>query len=318
MATKLIEGEWIWQDGKFIPWHDAKIHVLALAVQFGSSVFEGVRCYKTVDGPAIFRLDDHLARLFDSCRVYRMDAGFTKEELTKACTEVVARNKYEACYIRPCVLRGYGSIGMNPVGSPIHTYIPCWPWGAYLGDGSLEEGVDVCISSWQRAEPNTYPATVKSAGHYNNSQLTKMEAVAHGYADAIALSPGGLVSEGSGQNVFLVRKGTLVTPVVDGTMLSGITRDSILMLARDLGIPVSEQPVAREMLYNADEVFFTGTAVEVTPIRSIDRIAIGAGKTGPITKLLQQRFQKAVHGEIPVPDGWLTPVRATAPAIAPR
>ena len=315
MSTQMQEAEWIWQDGTFIPWYDAKLHVLSLAVQFGASVFEGVRCYATADGPAIFRLRDHVERLFDSCRVFRMDVGRTVEEVMDACVQAVERNGLDECYIRPMVLRGYGAAGMNPVGSPVHVVIPCWPWGTYLGEEALERGVDVGVSSWQRAEPNTFPIAAKAAGNYNNAQLIKMEAIANGYAEGIALGPGGLVSEGSGQNLFVVRRGVLVTPTLDGTNLAGITRDSVLLLAREMGIPVREQPVPRETLYNADELFFTGTASEIAPIRSVDRITIGSGRAGPITKRLQQRFMDVVHGRATAPqgcDGWLAYTRRPA------
>jgi len=312
MSTQMMEAEWIWQDGEFVRWHDAKLHVLSLAVQFGSSVFEGIRCYETPDGPAVFRLRDHLERLYDSARIFRMQPTQTIDELTDACLEAVERNGLTECYIRPMVLRGYGAAGMNPVGSPVHTFIPCWPWGAYLGAEALEQGVDVCVSSWQRAEPNTFPIAAKAAGNYNNAQLIKMEAVANGFAEGIALNTHGLVSEGSGQNLFMVRRGVLITPVLDGSNLNGITRDSVLALAREMGIPTREQPVPRETLYNADELFLTGTASEVTPVRSVDRIAVGAGKAGPITRALQQRFMDVVHGRAPAPagsEGWLTPTR---------
>jgi branched-chain amino acid aminotransferase len=311
MSSRLVEADWIWKDGEFINWRDASVHILSLAVQFGSSVFEGVRCYNTARGPAIFRLDDHLRRLADSCRVYRMDLPWTRQQLVAACKATVARNGFNECYLRPMVLRGYGPAGMNPVNCPIDTYVPCWPWGTYLGPDALEAGVDACVSSWQRPEPNTFPAFAKAAGNYNNSQLIKMEAVANGYSDAIALGPGGLVSEGSGQNVFIVRDGVLITPGLDGTSLAGITRDSIIVLARDLGITVREQQVPRESLYTADEAFFTGTAAEVTPVRSIDRIPIGTGRAGPITRRLQQRFMQTVHGEVEDRHGWLAHVEAS-------
>jgi branched-chain amino acid aminotransferase len=310
MSGRISESSWIWKDGQVIPWSEANVHLLSLAVQFGSSIFEGIRCYDTPEGPAVFRLQDHLRRLYDSCRIYRMVPPYEQAELEEACTALVEKNGLEACYLRPMVLRGYGDAGMLPVNSPIETYIACWPWGTYLGEKALEEGVDVCVSSWHRAAPNTYPALAKSAGHYNNAQLIKMEAAANGFAEAIALGPGGLVSEGSGQNVFLVRNDTLITPATDGTLLFGITRDTVLTLARELEIPIREQHVPREMLYTADELFFTGTAAEVTPIRSVDRITIGAGRAGPITRTLQQRFMQAVHGRIPDRHRWLTPVRA--------
>lgn len=314
MTTGLVGSEWIWKDGEIIPWSEAKVHILSLAVQFGSSVFEGMRCYSTPAGPAVFRLHDHLRRLRDSCRIYRIELALPQEELAAACAEIIARNGLDSCYVRPMVLRGYGSAGMNPIDSPVETYICAWPWGTYLGEGALEAGVDVCVSSWQRPEPNTFPALAKGAGHYNNAQLIKMEAAVNGYAEAIALAPNGLVSEGSGQNLFLVRDGVVITPVIDGTLLAGITRDSILKIARELGVPTCEQPVAREMLYTADEVFFTGTAAEVTPVRSVDRIPIGSGGMGPITRQLQKRFMQIVHGEVEDTRGWLSLVREPAAA----
>ncbi len=316
MSTKISETEWIWKDGEFIRWWDATVHVLAHSMQFGSSLFEGVRCYATPQGPAIFRLGEHLRRLHDSCRIYRMELRLTAEELAEGCRAVVRRNEMDACYLRPMVLRGYGAAGMNPVGSPVETYLMCWPWGAYLGEDALEAGVDTCVSTWQRQEPNTYPAMAKAAGNYLNGQLSRMQALLDGYGDAISLGPGGLVSEGSGQNIFLVRGGVLITPALDGTNLPGITRDSIITLARDAGIEVREQAVPREMLYTADELFFTGTAAEVTPIRSVDRIPVGSGRAGPVTLDLQRRFLDLVNGRAPDPYGWLTPVNEPAAAGA--
>lgn len=308
--SQITATEWIWKNGQWIRWEDANVHLLSHAIQFGSSLFEGIRCYATPQGPAIFRLHDHLRRLHDSCRIFRTEIGYTVEELAEGCREVVRRNGLEACYIRPMVVRGYGAIGMVPTASPLETYLVCWPWGAYLGDEALEQGVDVCVSSWQRAAPNTYPSLAKAAGNYLNSQLAKMEALANGYVEAIALGADGRVSEGTGQNLFLVRDGTLVTPIVDGTLLAGITRDSVLKLARELDIPTREQPVPREMLYTADELFFTGTAAEVTPIRSVDRLPVGEGRAGPVTRRLQERFLDAVHGRPADRYGWLTPVFA--------
>jgi branched-chain amino acid aminotransferase len=314
MASRIQETEYIWKDGEFIAWNDARVHVLSLAVQFGSSVFEGIRCYQTQDGPAVFRLREHIRRLFDSCRIYRMDPGRSPEEIIAACCESVVRNGLDSCYIRPMVLRGYGASGMNPVGSPVETYICCFPWGTYLGEDALEAGVDVCVSSWQRPEPNTFPSLAKGAGHYNNAQLIKMEAVANGYTEAIALGPGGLVSEGSGQNIFLVRDSVVITPPLDGTSLAGITRASVLTIAHELDLEVREQPVPRESLYTADEMFFAGTASEVTPVRSVDRIPVGNGRMGPVTRSLQQRFMQIVHGEVQDTHGWLTRVPAEVAA----
>ena len=305
MSTGLTGADWIWKDGEFIPWGDAKTHILSLAVQFGSSVFEGIRCYETGAGPAIFRLGPHIRRLFDSCKIYRMSPEQSAEEIAEACREVVTKNDLRDCYIRPMVIRGYGSAGMDPSASPVETYICAWPWGTYLGEGALEKGVDVCVSSWTRAHPNTFPVQAKAAGHYNAAQLMKMEALANGYVEAIALGPTGLVSEGSGQNVFLVRDGSILTPFLDGTNLSGITRDSTIHIAKDLGIEVREGLVAREALYTADELFFTGTASEVTPIRSVDKIPVGEGEAGPVTLTIQRRFMGIVRGEVPDTRGWL-------------
>ena len=305
MSTGLTGADWIWKDGEFIPWGDAKTHILSLAVQFGSSVFEGIRCYETEAGPAIFRLGPHVRRLLDSCKIYRMSPEQSAEGITRACREVVRKNGLGDCYIRPMVVRGYGSAGLDPSASPVETYICAWPWGTYLGEGALEKGVDVCVSSWTRAHPNTFPVQAKAAGHYNAAQLMKMEALANGYVEAIALGSTGLVSEGSGQNVFLVRDGSILTPFLDGTNLTGITRDSIRHIAKDLGIEVREGLVAREALYTADELFFTGTASEVTPIRSVDKIPIGEGKAGPVTLRIQKRFMEIVRGKVPDTKGWL-------------
>jgi branched-chain amino acid aminotransferase len=314
MSTKLSGAEWIWKDGTLIPWGEAQVHLLSLAVQFGSSVFEGIRCYKTEDGPAIFRLHDHLRRLYRSCAIYRMSPEVGMDELVDACRLVVRENGLEDAYIRPMVLWGYGAAGMNPVGSPLETYVATWNWGAYLGEGALENGVDVCVSSWQRPAPNTLPVLAKSAGHYNNAQLMKMEAVANGYAEAIALSPSGLVSEGSGQNLFLVRDGVVVTPPLGGTALEGITRDTVIALAQEAGLELRCEAVARESLYTADELFFTGTASEVTPIRSVDRITVGEGRAGPVTRQLQQAFMDVVRGRVPDTHGWLTGLGSPAAA----
>lgn len=308
MTTQLVGSDWIWKQGRFVPWAEAQVHVLSLAVQFGSSIFEGIRCYMTPDGPAIFRLHDHIRRLFDSCKVYRIDVGHSLADIEQACCDAVIRNELGSCYIRPMVVRDYGAAGLLPVGSPIETYICAFPWGTYLGEGALEAGVDACVSSWNRPAPNTFPSAAKSAGHYNNAQLIKMDAVANGYADAIVLGPGGLVSEGSGQNLFLVRDDVLITPILDGTSLAGITRHSVMQLARDLGIQVVEQPVPRESLYTADELFFTGTASEVTPIRSVDKIPIGDGGMGPMTRQLQRRYLDVAQGEVEDKHSWLTPV----------
>jgi branched-chain amino acid aminotransferase len=299
------EAERIWKDGELVPWRDAHLHLLSQAVQFGMSVFEGVRCYDTPRGPAIFRLREHLRRLIDSATVYRMKPAHDVDALVDACRALVRENRLGACYVRPMVLRGYGSFTLDPSASPIETWIAAWAWGAVLGD-AVQTGIDVMVSSWSRAQPNTFPVAAKAAGHYNSAQLIKMDAVANGYAEGIALGPGGLVSEGSGQNLFVVRNGVLVTPVQDGTSLPGITRSAVLRIAQDLGIETREDTVPREMLYIADELFFTGTATEVMPIRSVDKVQIGAGKAGPITTRIQQRFMEVATGRAGEEYGWLT------------
>ena len=306
MTGGLSGSPWIWKDGEFIRWEDANVHILSLAVQFAASVFEGVRCYETPRGPAVFRLRDHLRRLMTSSRTYRMQPDHTIDELAEATLATVRRNELVSCYIRPMVLRGYGSAGMHPKHSPIETYIPVWPWGAYLGEEALERGVDVCVSSWNRPRPNTIPSGAKSSGNYTLSALMVTEATRHGYAEAIGLGPGGLVSEGSGQNLFLVVDGEVVTPILDGTSLSGITRHSVLKIAEELGYTVREQLVSREMLYGADELFFTGTASEVTPIRSVDELEVGAGRRGPVTEAIQSRYLELANGTGPDPWGWVT------------
>jgi len=305
-APGLQAVDWIWRDGEFVPWDDAKLHLLSTAVQFGTSVFEGMRAYDTAKGPAIFRLDAHIRRLFDSARIYRMVPDYTPENVAAVSRETVVKNGLTDCYIRPMILRGFGAPGLNPMNSPIETYVAAWAWGTYLGEGALGAGVDVCVSSWQRGMPNTFPARAKAGGQYVNAQLMKMEAVANGYADAIALGPGGLVSEGTGMNLFLVREGVIVTPVLDGTSLVGITRGAVIQMAEDLGYEVRSEPVPREALYTADEMFFTGTAAEVTPVRSVDRIPVGSGTTGPITTALQKRFMETVRAENDDPHGYLT------------
>jgi branched-chain amino acid aminotransferase len=246
----------------------------------------------------------------DSCKIYRMDLPYSIDELVSACCELVDRNNVDSCYLRPMVVRGYGAAGMVPFDSPVEVYLPCWPWGAYLGHGALENGVDACVTSWHRVAPNTIPAMAKVAGNYLGSQLVKMEALRNGFAEGIALTTDGMISEGSGQNLFLVHRGILYTPTINGTLLHGVTRYSILTLARDMGFEVREQEMPREMLYTADEVFLCGTASEVTPVRSVDRIEIGSGRRGPITTQIQQRFLDIARGAVDDPYGWLTYVRA--------
>ena len=308
--AKLQPTEWIWRDGEFIPWQDANVHVLSHSMQFGSSVFEGIRCYATPRGPAIFRLEDHLQRMMTSCKIYRMDVPYSVDELVAATCELVEKNGLDSCYVRPMVLRGYGAAGMVPFDSPVEVFIPCWPWGSYLGDHAMENGADACVSSWSRMAPNTTPSMAKVAGNYLGGQLIKMEALANGYDEAIALGPDGMISEGSGQNVFVVQKGVIFTTPANGTLLPGITRDSIMTLARDAGMDVHEQPLQRDVLYTADEIFLTGTASEVTPVRSVDKIKVGIGRTGEVTKVLQRTFMDLVQGRSEDRHNWLCHVRA--------
>ncbi|HEY2013334.1 MAG TPA: branched-chain amino acid transaminase [Bryobacteraceae bacterium] len=311
----LTPTEKIWHNGRFIKWEEATIHVLSHVVSYGSSVFEGIRCYSTPSGPAVFRLREHVRRMVDSAKIYRIEnLGFSAEQLAEAMLELVRVNQMEACYIRPIALRGYGEIGVNGMKNPIDVYIACWSWGKYLGEEALAEGVDVCVSSWTRMAPNTLPALAKAGANYMNSQLMKMEAITNGYAEGIALDSSGYVSEGSGENIFVVRDGRIHTPALGASVLPGITRDSILTLARELDIPVVEGIVPREMLYIADEVFFSGTAAEITPIRSIDRITIGKGRRGPIAEALQKEFFGIINGTRHDDHGWLSPVHAVQPA----
>ncbi len=304
--------EKIWHNGKLISWDDATLHVMSHVVNYGSAVFEGIRCYSQPKGPVIFRAREHARRLLDSAKIYRMEVEYSAEELVAAFVEVVRVNQIAPCYIRPIVLRGYGQLGVNPLHSPIDIYVVNYEWGKYLGHGP-EDAVDACVSSWTRLAPNTMPAMAKSGANYMNSQLIKMEAIINGYAEGIALDINGYVSEGSGENVFLVRRGTLLTAPLGNSVLPGITRDSVMEMAREMGVPVVEQMIPREMLYVADEVFFTGTAAEITPIRSVDKITIADGVAGPITKALQKEFYGIVNGTIPDRFGWLTPVPMNQP-----
>jgi len=310
------KSEAIWMNGTLVPWDDAKIHVGSHVIHYGSAVFEGIRCYATPEGPAIFRLDAHNERLFNSAKIYRMDVPFTPARLKQAILDTVAINKLEACYIRPVVYRGYGQLGVNPLPCPVDVLVMVWDWGRYLGKEALEEGVDACVSSWTRLAPNTLPAMAKSAANYMNSQLIKMEALQGGYAEGIALDANGHVSEGSGENLFLVKNGVLVTPPLVSSVLPGITRDSVLALAQKLGIPVEEKALPREMLYLADELFFTGTAAEITPIRSVDRQKVGSGKRGPMTAALQKAFFDVIECRAKDEHGWLTFVPALVGAAA--
>ncbi len=295
-------------NGTLVPWDDAKIHVGAHVIHYGSAVFEGIRCYTAADGPAVFRLDAHMERLYNSAKIYWMDIPWTLEQLTEAVLETIQVNRLKSCYIRPVVYRGFNQLGVNPLDCPVEVAILVWEWGKYLGAEALEQGVDVCVSSWNRMAPNTMPAMAKAASNYMNSQLIKVDAVKGGFVEGIALDSQGYVSEGSGENLFVVSKGRLITPPLVSSILPGITRDTVLTLADRLEIPVDEKPIPREMLYLADEIFFTGTAAEVTPIRSVDRRTVGAGKRGPITESLQKAFFDVIEGRAGDEHGWLTPV----------
>jgi branched-chain amino acid aminotransferase len=305
------KSEKIWHNGKLIPWDSATIHVMSHVVNYGSAIFEGIRCYAGPKSPAIFRLPEHAQRLLDSAKIYRIDLDYTAEELSAAIVEVVKANRVSPCYIRPIVLRGYGEVGVNPFNSPTEVYICNYEWGKYLGHGS-DEGVDVCVSSWNRIAPNTLPAMAKSSANYMNSQLIKMEAIMNGYVEGIALDVHGFVSEGSGENLFVVRNGTIITAPLGNSVLPGITRDTVIRLAKDQGIPVVEQMIPREMLYIADELFFSGTAAEITAIRSVDKISVNKGVAGPITKALRKDFFAIVNGTAPDRFNWLTPVQVSS------
>lgn len=299
----------IWMNGKMINWDDARIHVLSHVVHYGSSVFEGARCYKTKKGPAVFRLDEHTRRLFNSAKIYRMKLPFTEDQINQAIIDLIKTNQLEECYIRPVVYRGYEQLGVDPTGCPVEVSIAVWKWGAYLGPEALENGVPVCVSSWNRMAPNTMPDMAKSGANYMNAQLIKLEAKEHGYVEGIALDVFGFVSEGSGENVFIVRDGTLITPPFSASILPGITRNTVIFLALDMGIKVIEQNIPREALYIADEVFFTGSAAEITPINSVDKVKIGQGKRGPVTAKLQEKFFGIVSGQMEDSHNWLTYVK---------
>lgn len=298
----------VWMNGRMVDFADAKIHAFTHALHYGSAMFEGIRCYRTESGPALFRLHDHVRRLYDGAKIYRFEVPVKIADFEQACIDIVNANEFEDCYIRPLVYRGFHSLGVHPVNCPVEVLIGAWKWGKYLGDDAIESGVDVCVSSWARMAPNTYPAMAKATANYMNSILIRSEAAIDGYAEGIALDVSGFVSEGSGENIFVVRDGKIRTPPLGASILPGITRDSIMTIARELGYEVQEGLIPREMLYIADEVFFTGTAVEVTPVRSIDRIAIGAGNRGPITERLQQHFFDYVTGKVEDRYGWLTRV----------
>ena len=313
-------AKYIWFNGRMVGWEEATVHVLSHALHYGSSVFEGIRVYKTPDGPKVFRLTDHMRRMYDSAMIYRMPIPYEMAELIAVCKEVVVANGLmNGAYIRPLAMRGYGEIGLAPKPNhPVDVAIAAWEWGAYLGAEALEKGVDVCVSSWNRVAPNTIPALAKAGGNYLSSQLISIEAKRLGFAEGIALSTDGTVSEGAGENLFLVKNGELLTPPSTASILTGITRDSVKKLAARMGINVREQSIPRELLYLADEIFFTGTAAEITPVRSVDRIEIGDGKRGPLTEQLQQAFFGLFGGLTEDSDGWLEGLDAAPAASAAR
>ena len=298
----------VWMNGKIVDWKDATIHAASHVIHYGSAVFEGARCYSTPQGSKFFRLDAHMRRLYDSARIYRMDFAYDIDTFTQAVVDTVVANELPACYIRPVIYRGYHTLGINPLPCPVDAMILVWEWSGYLGPAAHEQGVDVRISSWTRSAPNTFPAMAKSVANYANSSLIKMEAVLDGYSEGIALNADGHLSEGSGQNIFVVRDEVLYTPPIAASILPGITRDTVFALAQDLGYRVREQTLPRELLYVADEMFFCGTAVEITPIRSVDKVPIGSGARGPVTTALQRAFFDYINGVAPDRHGWLTPV----------
>jgi branched-chain amino acid aminotransferase len=315
----------IWMNGKLVEWKDATIHIASHVIHYGSGVFEGARCYATPKGSACFRLDAHMRRLQLSAKIYRMEHPLDLAGWQNAVLDTIRANDMKSCYIRPILYRGYESLGVNPFTCPVDAAIMLWDWGAYLGTAALEQGCDVKISSWSRMAPNTLPAMAKSTANYANSALIKMDAITDGYSEGIALDVFGNVSEGSGQNIFIVRDGAIHTPPLGSSILGGITRDSIVTLARDLGYAVAETIIPREALYTADEVFFVGTAAEVTPVRSIDKIQVGAGHRGPVTAALQRAFFDVINGDVPDTHGWLTyvydeeaPLRAERGAVSAR
>jgi branched-chain amino acid aminotransferase len=303
------KSEKIWFNGRFVNWDDAKIHVMSHVVNYGSAVFEGIRCYHTTKGSAVFCLQQHVQRLLNSAKIYRMEVPYSANELGQAILDTIRENAMRECYIRPVIFRGYGEIGVSPLGSPVEVVVAVWEWGKYLGKEALEQGVEVCVSSWTRIAPNTLPALAKAAANYMNSQLIKMEALKNGYSEGIALDSSGYISEGSGENIFLIKDGVVHTPPLGSSVLPGITRNVVIKICQDLGLTVHQQAIAREFLYVADEVFFTGTAAEVTPIRSIDRIAVGCGSRGPVTARVQERFFGIVGGQCEDRHGWFTFVK---------
>ena len=285
------KSEKIWMDGKFVKWGDAKVHVMTYALHYGASIFEGIRCYNTKKGSAVFRLEEHVKRFFESSKIYRMELNYTKKEIKEAILDTIRENGLKSCYIRPLVFRGYGEMGINPLNTPVHVMIAVWEWGSYLGEEALEKGIKVKTSSWNRMAPNTFPFLAKAGGNYLNSQLAKMEAVLDGYDEAVMLDIDGYVAEGSGENIFLVKDGVFYTPPVYNTILQGITRDFVIKIAKEMGYPVKEERIPREMLYISDEIFFAGTAAEITPIREIDHYELGEHK---ITKEIQNKFFETI------------------------
>ena len=316
MADSILNGPTtlIWRDGELVEWRDATIHVMSHVAHYGSSVFEGIRCYETPDGPAVFRLREHLRRLDDSARIYRIPMRWSIDDLARATVDTITANGVRACYLRPVVMRTGEQMGVLPNDAFVETFVIAWHWGTYLGEGALENGVDVCVSTWRRAAPDTYPMLAKAGGAYLASQLAKQEARVRGFAEAIMLDSFGHVSEGSGQNVFLVRDDVVWTPPISASILAGVTRDSVIRIARDLGYEVREETVPRELLYTSDEAFFTGTAAELTPIRSVDGTVVGQGRPGPVTLEIQARYLGIARGTLPDPYGWLTPVPVAEPA----
>jgi len=305
----------IWRDGELVNWEDANIHIISHVAHYGSSVFEGIRCYETPSGGAVFRLRDHMRRLLDSCRIYRMPLPYSLDQLIQATVDTIAVNDLRKCYIRPIVMRTGEQMGFYPIGVPVEAFIICWRQEAiYLGQNALDEGVDVCVSSWRRAAPDTFPTLAKAGGNYLNSQLSKIEARQDGYAEAISLDSFGFVSEGSGENVFIIRDGVVYTTPIAAGILQGITRATLIQLAMDLGYEVREQSIPREMLYIADEILLCGTAAEVTPVRSVDKIAVGSGRPGPITRAIQAEYLGIAAGRVSDRHGWLTPVPVAAAA----
>ena len=310
----------VWHNGEFINWNDARVHVMSHVLHYGSSIFEGIRCYSTKQGPAVFRLREHMQRFLNSAKIYRMDHPWTLDDLCSATVDLIKRSGMDQCYIRPILFRsldeGHPAFGVNPFPNPLACYIGAWDWGKYLGDEAIERGVDVCVSTWNRLTPNSMPAMAKSGANYMNSQLIKMEALLNGFAEGIALDDRGYVSEGSGENIFLVTGDIVLTPPLSSSILPGITRDSVIQICQELGITVKERTIQRAALYVADELFFTGTAAEVTPIRSVDRITVGQGGRGPITEKIQKVFFEITSGERPAPGKWLTYINETKAAPA--